>query len=862
MEFDNLTSAAMSYAHMGFHIFPCRPKSKIPDARFAPHGFLDATNDRKTIASWWHECPDCNIGIRTGHESNLYVWDLDVEKDDNGVPILINGEPNRIGNMGLNDLRIKHGNGEDIHTMNIVTGTGGNQLWYSIPPDVYAKINGGMPCHIGIVDHVDLKGDGGYVVAPPSVHPVTGNKYVLGNDLTPAPMPEWMMNLWKGAEMETSPDYESSSVTIGSRPLSEDQVREISGIFAKYYGPSHGFGHNLALAFYGMMAHRGVPQKDIARIVDRIVADNGYTGLTKADISSTYKRLLHGGKIWGMSKLLHIIKEHSDKLPDVVEIKDWVSFNLADLPATICYEWANGHKICLDVPMGTFYTQTTVYDSKGNDHEKVEPVVQVPIKMNGVVLDGDVPKFDTVFYGKRYVADINTLMSRISVDQRTSRVHSEMIMMFLVNYLNDHVADAKIYHADPIWIDTENIMHIEWLDDSHNIVAWPSFDIKDLLTTLNELWKITTNPDAFVRLMGWSLFAPYSYYSRLKRIPVPFKALSGITESAKTEMAMLFVSEGYNQESGSVLIGENQIETKFTEMEQLSRSVLPAVFDDLSVQYLQKRESFFKNIYLGTKAGARGRADQSVNEYPNKRNFVLTINDEMQISRAQIGRYDVELFTKEHSERQNIAEYTRLKAKLPNGFMLALNREIFNGKRFDEIIKDMRGGIKQRGEWNQQIIKYCINEINTLCVKYGIPPFTCNGHREGTGLDHFTMVCEFLMEQYHRHMVARESGHAMFTEVGDTEMDVDDLGNETYVIWFTTTAFRKITLKLRLPYETVKDFMNSYTIREDVQILQPELKNHKMLSKTPRRGYALTYKLMPDASPPNTFIKKILENNE
>ena len=70
---------ALSYAKIGFNVFPLIPRSKFPATE---HGFKDATRDFTIIKGWWSKNPEYNIGLATGN--GLLVIDLDVD-DEKGI---------------------------------------------------------------------------------------------------------------------------------------------------------------------------------------------------------------------------------------------------------------------------------------------------------------------------------------------------------------------------------------------------------------------------------------------------------------------------------------------------------------------------------------------------------------------------------------------------------------------------------------------------------------------------------------------------------------------------------------------------------------------------------------------------------
>ena len=137
--------AAMKLAHRGLHVFPVDPTSKAPKT---VHGCLDATRDERRILSMWRACPSAGIGVATGKPSGIVAIDVDPRSGgEDGFAELAG----KLGNPGL--------------TVRVLTPSGGYHLWYRAPAAAVA-------CSAGrLAPGVDVRGDGGYVVAPPSVRP-------------------------------------------------------------------------------------------------------------------------------------------------------------------------------------------------------------------------------------------------------------------------------------------------------------------------------------------------------------------------------------------------------------------------------------------------------------------------------------------------------------------------------------------------------------------------------------------------------------------------------------------------------------------------------------------------------------------
>lgn len=151
-----LAEAALWYARQGWPVFPLQPRGKKPYP--GSRGLHDATTDTDQVGIWWTDRPASNIGLATGH-----VFDV----------IDVDGPP---GFASLADLR------EDGMIPPVLgkvwTPAGGRHLFVAPTGDGNAA---------GLRPGVDYRGLGGYVVAPPSVHP-NGGRYEWMQPFTPVPV--------------------------------------------------------------------------------------------------------------------------------------------------------------------------------------------------------------------------------------------------------------------------------------------------------------------------------------------------------------------------------------------------------------------------------------------------------------------------------------------------------------------------------------------------------------------------------------------------------------------------------------------------------------------------------------------------
>ena len=148
----NMMEIAIKYAEMGLAVFPVR-QNKAP---YTPHGCKDAKKDLRAIKAWWKRYPDANIGIATGSISGgIVVIDIDID-EDKGV----------YGDESLREWESEHG--ELPETWRAITGRGGYHIYYRSDEKIKNATN--------LYPGIDIRGEGGYVVAPPSIHQ-NGNYY-------------------------------------------------------------------------------------------------------------------------------------------------------------------------------------------------------------------------------------------------------------------------------------------------------------------------------------------------------------------------------------------------------------------------------------------------------------------------------------------------------------------------------------------------------------------------------------------------------------------------------------------------------------------------------------------------------------
>lgn len=206
----DLLANALRYAEAGWPVLPlhtpteagcscrradCESVGKHPRTR---HGVKDATCEPGQIRAWWHTWPEANVGIRTGAEAGIVV--LDVDGDE--------------GRQSTSDKAIPP-------TATARTGDGEHK-YFAHPDGTVKNFTKKLP-------GLDLKGDGGYVVAPPSLH-VSGRRYewlIPPWEEQPASCPAWLLELLNAQAESTVPAPSADGrITVGAR---NDTLASLAG---------------------------------------------------------------------------------------------------------------------------------------------------------------------------------------------------------------------------------------------------------------------------------------------------------------------------------------------------------------------------------------------------------------------------------------------------------------------------------------------------------------------------------------------------------------------------------------------------------------------------------------------------------
>jgi len=162
--------AALDYLDRGWSVIPVREREKRPAVPWK--AYQQKFVSKETLHEWFRRTPDFNVAIVTGALSGLVVVDVD---------------PRHGGKEILKKLEREYG--PLPATVESITGGGGRHIYFSHPGGVVHN-------RTNIEPGIDLRGDGGCIVAPPSVHP-SGKRYRWKKEHGPgearlAPLPDWL----------------------------------------------------------------------------------------------------------------------------------------------------------------------------------------------------------------------------------------------------------------------------------------------------------------------------------------------------------------------------------------------------------------------------------------------------------------------------------------------------------------------------------------------------------------------------------------------------------------------------------------------------------------------------------------------
>ena len=255
----NVKTAALDYASRGWPVFPVEPGGKRPLGRLVPHGLKDATTDAEVVEGWWNKVPEANVGLVTGVTFDVFDVDTDGWPSVAGLTV-------EHGPMTLGPVAMTPGGG--VHDLFMPTGLGNRA---------------------GFLPGCDWRGAGGYIVAPPSLHPNGGTyEWAIAPDDPELPLveaPAWLVKHLTKSQDSAGPVRHSA--TGASTPYGQAALEREVGKIAM--APEGSRNHALNRASFALAQLVAAGQLEVDEMVDALRLAALRSGLSETETDATIR---------------------------------------------------------------------------------------------------------------------------------------------------------------------------------------------------------------------------------------------------------------------------------------------------------------------------------------------------------------------------------------------------------------------------------------------------------------------------------------------------------------------------------------------------------------------------------------------
>lgn len=291
----------------------CDRAGKHPRVAWEPYQQRRASPGE--IEAWWRQWPNANVGIVTGRISDLVVLDIDSEQGR------------------------EYARGRHLPQTPVASTGRGWHYYYRHPGFEVRNFAKRVP-------GIDLRGDGGYVLAPPSLHP-SGRHYewlIPPEQSDLAPMPEWLLELCQGpAEAPTAkegPDW----IEQAWQGVVEGGRNEVAARLAGHY-LRQGMSEREVLLLLGGWNDRNrppLPERELAAVVHSITRREREGGGRNFEIERIQKFVadhpvyririfgcdvdIPGDAIYSFSRVKQLVVQAADRVPRLKRSSDWESY--------------------------------------------------------------------------------------------------------------------------------------------------------------------------------------------------------------------------------------------------------------------------------------------------------------------------------------------------------------------------------------------------------------------------------------------------------------------------------------------------------------------------------------------------------
>ena len=653
-----------------------------------------------------------------------------------------------------------------------------------------------------------VKGKGGMVVGPGSIHP-TGVAYgereirdvpiatVTEKQLMDA-LSEFLINKKSGNPEETLTHLK------GPGPENIDREKIIQ-ILTPYWDAADENRNDLTLDIAGFIRRSGGTVEDAITIISGLVKNTGKGSDHIQGAKYAFNR--EGGedsKIKGFTSLKTKMSELISKTPE--ELEQDINALTGAMPVKKDYATPEGNvefditeskKIGYDERIKDFYT----LDYTTDNGIRRNHIISIPIKWKGLAIDDNGDYFyHATIDGKTDYYTFDGVKDALNRHGITGS-HKEKVLEFLTYYTMDKnkINNAEHIHPDIIYLDKEGIIR---LDNPYK------FPVLDILKKLHAFYSISTSPDNFLINMAYMAIAPLSYHIRKNNLMFPNLINSGFAGAGKTSNLMLLANKGYAHPELHFI--RNDLKTFYTLMQAVSKTISPITLEDVDMDWFRNLSSMLKGSADTVNAGSRGNMNK-VDKYESKSQLCIDTNDSIDREIAQMDRYIVCNYSAEAREKINIGQFEKLRSEIPTGFMYPVFEAIFSGVKLQDVINEVYN-VGNRDDIKKSILTYVIKKLNALMPPNGqfiIPDLSLIG-TDANSTDWAAELYNIVYFAYEK-MQSDVKNAPYGLQHGIVRVEGKD-------VYLATTAYNMIRRATEMPYKTIKEFYNNtatkyYTVK-------------------------------------------------